>query len=173
MHVAAVAGPGVPGTRGPETMPRSPAEPVSPRANGPGGRGGTTPLACRLSREIASAFFDIPLDEIERPNRAVAPVCEARHVAIYLAHVVFQVPLTAWPGEFGRDRTTVAYAVRRIEDRRDDAAFDAQLDRLERLAHAVRGAMQSEDVEQDVGGQALRREPDGGEGRASTSTNRR
>ena len=158
MQIPEVAGPGVPGTRGIETMTRSPAEPVSPRTTRPAGRGGTTPLACRLSREIASAFFDIPLDEIERPNRAVVPVCEARHVAIYLAHVVFQVSLTAMAGEFGRDRTTVAHAVRRIEDRRDDAAFDAQLARLERLAHAVRGAMQREDAEKDVDGQALRRD---------------
>ncbi|MEX6507003.1 helix-turn-helix domain-containing protein [Jiella sp. M17.18] len=100
--------------------------------------------ACRLSREIASAFLDIPVADIERPSRAVVPVCDARHVAIYLAHVVFQISLSRTAREFGRDRTTVAHAVRRIEDRRDDRDFDAMLDRLERLAHAVRTVLAAE-----------------------------
>ncbi|NDV87750.1 chromosomal replication initiator DnaA [Aurantimonas aggregata] len=99
-------------------------------------------LACRLAREIASAFFAVPVPAIASPNRAVAPVCEARHVAMYLAHVVFQVPLAAIAGAFGRDRTSVAHAVRRIEDRRDDRVFDAMLTRLEGLAHAVRLALE-------------------------------
>lgn len=96
---------------------------------------------CRLAREIASAFFAIPVQEIERPGRAIASVCEARHVAMYLAHVAFQIPLTAMADGFGRDRTTIAYAIRRIEDRRDDQAFDVAVERLEGLAHAVRAAL--------------------------------
>lgn len=98
--------------------------------------------ACRLAREIASAFFAIPVPDIASPSRAVAPVCEARHVAMYLAHVVFQVSLTAIAGAFGRDRTSVAHAVRRIEDRRDDKPFDAMLTRLETLSHAVKIALE-------------------------------
>lgn len=97
--------------------------------------------ACRLAQEIASAFFAIPVCEIERPGRASAPVSEARHVAMYLAHVVFQIPLSAMAEGFGRDRTTIAYAIRRIEDRRDDHAFDSIVERLECLAHAVRLAL--------------------------------
>ncbi len=96
---------------------------------------------CRLAREIAGAFFAIPVREIERPGRAIASVCEARHVAMYLAHVAFQVPLSAMGEGFGRDRTTIAYAIRRIEDRRDDQAFDSAVERLEGLAHAVRAAL--------------------------------
>ncbi|HEX2019470.1 MAG TPA: helix-turn-helix domain-containing protein [Aurantimonas sp.] len=103
---------------------------------------GGTNRACRLAREIASAFFAIPVQEIASPSRAVAPVCEARHVAMYLAHVVFQVSLTAVAAAFGRDRTSVAHAVRRIEDRRDDRSFDATLARLEALSHAVKIAME-------------------------------
>ncbi|HDZ72506.1 MAG TPA: hypothetical protein ENH55_06940 [Aurantimonas coralicida] len=98
---------------------------------------------CRLAREIAGAFFAIPVREIERPGRAIASVCEARHVAMYLAHVAFQVPLSAMANGFGRDRTTIAYAIRRIEDRRDDQAFDSAVERLEGLAHAVRAALET------------------------------
>lgn len=93
-------------------------------------------LRCRLAREIASAVLDVPVEEIGRPNRSVAETCRARHLAIYLAHVVFQVPLGAIATEFGRDRTSVAHAVRRIEDGRDEAAFEHLVVRLERLAVA-------------------------------------
>ncbi|GGD93961.1 hypothetical protein GCM10011390_10850 [Aureimonas endophytica] len=91
-------------------------------------------LLCRLARQIASAFFDVPLVEIERPNRAAAASCEARHAAMYLANVVFQIPLVVIAQEFGRDRTSVGHAIRRVEDRRDDPPFDHCLERLEALA---------------------------------------
>lgn len=108
--------------------------------------------ACGLAREIASAFFAIPVPDIASPSRAVAPVCEARHVAMYLAHVVFQVPLMAIAAAFGRDRTSVAHAVRRIEDRRDDRSFDATLARLEALSHAVKTVLeQGADGQDDRG----------------------
>lgn len=102
-------------------------------------------LACTLAREISSAMFDVPVAEINRRNRSPAPTCQARHVAMYLAHVAMRVSLSAIAEEFGRDRTSVAHAVRRIEDRRDDAGFDALLTRLERLAGAC-GAVASQPV---------------------------
>ncbi|WP_102957748.1 helix-turn-helix domain-containing protein [Mangrovicella endophytica] len=98
-------------------------------------------VRCRLTREIASAVFDIAVSDIDRQNRAQAPICHARHVAMYLAHVVLQMPLTVIAAEFGRDRTSVAHAVRRIEDQRDDPDFDALLTRLERLAGAIDEAL--------------------------------
>lgn len=99
---------------------------------------------CRLARDIASAVLGVPMAEIVRPTRSPASTCHARHVAMYLAHVIFQVPLTAISLSFGRDRTSVAHGVRRIEDRRDDAAFDALLGRLETLAAACRALMGEE-----------------------------
>ena len=99
------------------------------------------PAACAIAREIASAFFDVPVAEIALPNRAGAPVCQARHVAMYLAHVDFQIPLSVIGGDFGRDRTSVAHAVRRIEDCRDENRFDATMERLETLAQAIRAAL--------------------------------
>ncbi|MEF2071863.1 helix-turn-helix domain-containing protein [Consotaella aegiceratis] len=89
---------------------------------------------CILAREIAGAMMDVPVADIARPQRSKAGICEARHVAMYLAHVIFQLSLTAIAVDFGRDRTSVAHAVRRIEDQRDDDAFDRLLCRLERLA---------------------------------------
>ncbi|MCQ0988836.1 helix-turn-helix domain-containing protein [Jiella marina] len=97
--------------------------------------------ACRMAQEIVCAFFEVPIAEIRRPNRAISPVCDARHVAMYLANVVFQISLSRMAASFGRDRTSIAHAVRRVEDRRDDAEFDALLCRLEVLARAVRLGM--------------------------------
>lgn len=91
---------------------------------------------CRLARDIASATFDVSVAEIQRPNRSVAPSCEARHTAMYIAHVAFQIPLMTIAKEFGRDRTSVGHAIRRIEDRRDEKMFDHRLERLERLAES-------------------------------------
>lgn len=104
---------------------------------------------CRLARDIASAVLDVAPAEIVRPTRSPAPTCHARHVAMYLAHVIFQVPLTAISRSFGRDRTSVAHGIRRIEDLRDDAVFDALMARLERLAGSCRALMgaDAEDME--------------------------
>ena len=96
---------------------------------------------CQLAREITGAVFAVPVSDIEQPTRATIEASDARHVAMYIAHVVFQVSLAAVAGAFGRDRSSVGYAVRRIEDERDDAAFDAKIERIERLAHAVRQAV--------------------------------
>lgn len=109
-----------------------------------GTRGGSGPVMpveraavrCRLAREIASAVLLVPIEEIARPNRSVTATCQARHLAIYLAHVVFQVPLGTIALHFGRDRTSVAHAVRRIEDGRDEEEFERLVARLERLANA-------------------------------------
>ncbi|HEY9055904.1 MAG TPA: helix-turn-helix domain-containing protein [Aurantimonas sp.] len=134
-RVSARPGRWAPGAAG-EAAPTEEASPVTGID-----RRAAVARSCRLAREIAGAFFAIPVREIERPGRAIASVCEARHVAMYLAHVVFQIPLSAMAEGFGRDRTTIAYAIRRTEDRRDDLAFDAAVERLEGLAHAVRAAL--------------------------------
>lgn len=87
-----------------------------------------------LALAIAAAAFDVPPDGIRAAGRRAAPIADARHVAIYLAHIVFQLPMQVVADAFARDRTSVGHAVRRVEDRRDDAAFDQLMDRLERLA---------------------------------------
>ncbi len=89
---------------------------------------------CRMAQAIASAFLDVAVERIASTRRETAPVATARHVAMYLAHVAMGhcVPLVGQA--FGRDRTSVSYALHKIEDRRDDAAFDALLARMEGLA---------------------------------------
>jgi hypothetical protein len=50
---------------------------------------------------------------------------------MYLVHVTGGLSLSEVARLFDRDRTTVAHACARIEDRRDDAAFDRCLDFLQ------------------------------------------
>lgn len=100
----------------------------------PGRPPGPAPAGCRLALAIAAAAFDVAPEAISAPRRGEADVAAARHVAIYLAHVVYQAPMRAVGEAFGRDRTSVAHALRRIEDRRDEPDFDRRMERLERLA---------------------------------------
>lgn len=107
----------------------------APGGADPGGRGR---LQCRVAVDIVSAFLGVPAADILSERRAQAPIARARHVAMYLAHVAFQLSLNAVAHGFGRDRTSVSYAVARIEDERDDRGFDALLNRMEALAQSCR-----------------------------------
>lgn len=69
--------------------------------------------------------------EIAAPTRARAPAARARQMAMYLAHVGYAWPMSRVAAAFGRDRTTASHACHRIEDLRDDAAFDAQITAME------------------------------------------
>ena len=84
-----------------------------------------------LTQETIAGAFKISVAEIRAPTRRTAPVAQARQIAMYLMHVSFGFSLSAVGRHFGRDRTTAAHACRQIEDRRDDAAFDVLIDRLE------------------------------------------
>ena len=85
----------------------------------------------RLAQYIVSYVFDVPLEELIAPTRRSPDIAFARQVAMYLAHVAFQLSLARVATAFGRDRSTAAHACHRIEDSRDDASMDACLDHLE------------------------------------------
>ena len=79
---------------------------------------------------IASAHR-IDVDALRSARRCRAPVAFARQIAMYLAHVSCGLSLTEVGQGFNRDRTTVAHACQRVEDRRDHAETDLALDYLE------------------------------------------
>lgn len=118
----------------------SPKFTSAPRSGGvgspdPSGRGR---LQCRVAADIVATLLGVPVAEILADRRARAPVAHARHMAMYLAHVAFQLPLTTVAAGFDRDRSSIAYAVTRIEDERDDRGFDALMTRMEQLALSCR-----------------------------------
>lgn len=103
-----------------------------------GGRDDAVRRRCDLARAVAGMMLRVPAAALVAPGRSRQEVCAARHVGMYLAHVVFQLSLRAIAREFGRHRSSVGYAVRQVEARRDDGGFDALLTRHERQAEALR-----------------------------------
>lgn len=71
-------------------------------------------------------------------NRRFA-VSHIQQIAMYVCHVVLQLTMTDIAAAFGRDRTTVGHACARVEDRRDDGAYDALIGAVERVVDGVFG----------------------------------
>lgn len=89
--------------------------------------------AARLAAGVAGYALGVEPDLILDDLRGSAPAAFARQVAMYLCHVGFEFSLSRVAVAFGRDRSTVAHACHAIEDRRDDADFDAWIAALERM----------------------------------------
>lgn len=86
---------------------------------------------------VVARECNVPIRLLVHASRCRAEAARARQMAMYLAHVVKGISLTAIGSAFGRDRTTVSYACGLIEDLRDDPALDATLDRLEAELNAM------------------------------------
>ncbi|KQR78220.1 hypothetical protein ASG03_13015 [Rhizobium sp. Leaf341] len=73
--------------------------------------------------------------QLRRDRRRM--MVHVRQIAMYVSHVVLQVTMTDIGLAFGRDRSTVSYSCHVVEDRRDDADFDAFVSVIERVIGAV------------------------------------
>lgn len=91
-------------------------------------------VACKIAGLLAAAALEVPPHRIVAPGRCTRNEAKARHVAMYIAHVAAGIPLLAVGKYFLRDRTTVAHACRRIEDCRDEPAFDKMIADLGQIA---------------------------------------
>ena len=81
--------------------------------------------------QIVSTATGACVKDIRSNTRNSAQAARARQLAMYLAYVTFQWPLSRIGEAFGRDRTTAGHACRIIEDLRDDQHFDNQLAQIE------------------------------------------
>ncbi|KQY31123.1 chromosomal replication initiator DnaA [Caulobacter sp. Root487D2Y] len=86
--------------------------------------------AAFITHAVALATGVAPSD-IASTGRTSKAAARARQIAIYLAHVNFNWPLIRVAFAFNRDRTTCGHACHRIEDMRENAAFDARMTVLE------------------------------------------
>lgn len=87
--------------------------------------------------DLVSLITGVPVADIRATDRRDARTSRARQLAMYLTYVAWQWPLYRIGAVFGRDRTTVGYACRRIEDLRDNRDVDATLDWLEACLQAL------------------------------------
>ncbi len=92
--------------------------------------------ACRIVLLITREMAQVAGDRVTLKERRRS-VSHFRQIAMYVCHVTLQLSLSEIGAAFGRDRTTVAYSCRVIEDRRDDRAFDEFVASVERLAYSV------------------------------------
>lgn len=98
-------------------------------------------ILARMAKEVVCEAFALPHAALLAQERGAAGPSRARQTAMYLAHVVGQVPLCEVAEHFGRDRSTVSHACIAIEDSRDSPLFDMQLDYMEaRLRDRIRRA---------------------------------
>ena len=82
---------------------------------------------CIRIAELIARANDIPLADLFADAERLHRIAALRHTAMYLAHVEASMTYQAIADAFGRDRTTVAYACARTEDKREDPAFDRWL----------------------------------------------
>ena len=94
-----------------------------------------TPRRDRLTvafvTHLVAMATDVSPGDIVAVKRHSHAAVRARQIAIYLTHVSFHWPLARVAFAFGRDRTTCGYACHKVEDLREDIAFDAHLAALE------------------------------------------
>ncbi len=93
---------------------------------------------CRLTVLLAADAFQVSLSGIIAATRGSPKSAHARQAAMYLAHVALGISLSAIGTFFGRDHSTIAHACRQVEDRRDDASYDAMIAELALAARIAR-----------------------------------
>jgi chromosomal replication initiation ATPase DnaA len=99
-----------------------------------------------LEHTVAGVFA-IDRGLIQQPTRGVQSVAQARQVAMYLAHVGLGLSMRDTGNLFERDRTTVAHAVRMIEEKREHACFDHAMSVLEYVVRELAREIDDEEVD--------------------------
>lgn len=111
----------------------------------PGMRGDETAIAlCDAVVDIVAALSAVPGREIRSRARESRAASQARHMAMYVSHVVLGLSMRQVGIGFGRDRTSIVYACHLIEDMRDDIEFDRLVAMVERVVGAAVGRRRSE-----------------------------
>lgn len=96
-------------------------------------------IACRIVRQLVLEMTALTSDRPLWRRDGRRSTCHVRQLAMYVSHVVLRLSLSEIGAAFGRDRTTVGHACNVVEDRRDDASFDAFVAAIERVVLSVFG----------------------------------
>lgn len=87
--------------------------------------------------QLVAMAMGVGAREIAADTRCSNDVARARQLAMYLAHTVCSWPLARVGSAFGRDRSTAAHACQRVEDLREDAAFDRLVGQCEQCVRTA------------------------------------
>lgn len=86
---------------------------------------------------LVAEEMGVPARALYAPSRGRELVARVRMIAMYELHTLCGCSQRFAGNVFFREKTTCGNACQRIEDMRDDAAFDARLARLEARITAV------------------------------------
>ncbi len=85
----------------------------------------------RLVADVLAYATGVAAVDILGRERGNVGVARLRHVAMYLFSTVYSVAANNTAHVFGRDRSTVHYGMRKVEEAREAPAFDAWISSLE------------------------------------------
>lgn len=85
--------------------------------------------------------FGLEVSDLFGPTRGAPRVAFARQVAMYLAHIGFELSYATISRVFDRDPTTVSHACHIIEEGRDDIWLECRLEALELFCRWGWGAL--------------------------------
>ena len=91
-----------------------------------------------LVNRIVAASFGLDAEELLSSDRGTAKVARARQITVYLLHTGLSIKMADVARFFSRDRTTIGYACRTVEDLRDKPLFDKQVRDYEEIIELVR-----------------------------------
>ena len=86
-----------------------------------------------FAEALVAHLYGTSVAELHATTRGGERIAFARQLAMYLLHIVYKMDRGEVAGRFGRDRSTVSHACRRLEDMREDPALDRLVRRLEIL----------------------------------------
>ena len=94
-------------------------------------------IVCLVVRQLTAELLAAAgnREEVRRARRRAS--CHVRQISMYVCHVALSLAYGDIAEAFGVDRTTVTHACHMVEDRRDDAGFDAFVSSVERLAETL------------------------------------
>lgn len=93
----------------------------------------------RLTAGVVGYAMAMPTDVVLSRNRTPR-VSSARHVVMYLLATTFGMTVRRVALALDRDPSTVSNAIRRIEERCEDARYEAWLERLDACLRAAPAA---------------------------------
>ena len=121
----------------PPGIPAPSAAATTARIQGPSRHVAPPPMLREFLDRVVAGVFEVDTTLLRLPTRGRRPIAEARQVAMYLAHVSCGLSFTDIGALFERDRTTVAHACKKTEDRREDPDFDRAIELLERTIRLI------------------------------------
>jgi hypothetical protein len=95
------------------------------------------PAICRIVGRMTEEMTMLVTERALHRRDRRRTMWHVRQIAMYVCHVALQIPVTDVADAFGRNRSTVAYALRIVENRRDDKAYDDFVEAVERMARSV------------------------------------